>query len=250
MLLKISIFSKILLLFIYGILCAQDSYPEIEELIDAEEDFQESEDRIDYLDELHRKPVDINTSTPSQIAQVPGISEFTANQIVSYRTKNGPFINLEDLFKVPGISASLLDRTINFLKINKTPVSKDPFVRYRFRVDRPTELPRGAQDGSYPGPYLKQYSRLLWNYSPSISGTLIQEHDAGERSLTDYWSGQVTVRGIPGGHSVTAGDYHVEVGQGLILWGNSGYGYGNDGVYSVKRRARGIRGIVLRKNTE
>lgn len=236
------IFICFLSLFIYKILNAQDSYQEIEELIDAEEDYQESEDRIEYLDELYRKPIDLNTCTPSQIAQVPGISEFTAHQIVSYRTKNGPFINLEDLFKVPGISASLLDKTINFLKISKTPVSKDPFFRYRFRVDRPIELPRGAQDGSYPGPYLKQYSRLLWNYSPSINGTVIQERDAGERSLTDYWSGQVTVRGIPGGHSLTAGDYHIEAGQGLILWGNSWFGYGNDGVYSIKRRARGIRG--------
>lgn len=239
---KITVAIKILLFFFQGILFSQDSYTEIEELIEAEEDYQESEDRIDYLDELHRNPIDLNTSTPSQIAQIPGITEFTAHQIVLYRDRNGPFLTMKDLLKVPGFSLSLLDKTINFIKTEKTPAVKDPLFRYRFRIDRPMELPRGAQDGTYPGSYFKQYSRLLWNYSPAISGTLLQERDAGETSTTDHWSGHITIHGIPGGHSLTAGDFHLESGQGLILWGTSFYGYGNDGVYSIKRRTRSIRG--------
>ena len=64
---------------------------------------------IGYLSRNFGKPVNINTSTAKDIET--GLS-FTAAQselLVRYRTDKGPFKTYEDLLKVPGLDAGLLD---------------------------------------------------------------------------------------------------------------------------------------------
>ncbi len=51
------------------------------------------------------KKVNINTAKADELATLPGVGAKTAAEIVSYREKNGPFKNLEDLKKVKGIGA-------------------------------------------------------------------------------------------------------------------------------------------------
>ena len=47
--------------------------------------------------------VNINTATVQQLEALPGIGPSTAQRIVTYREKNGPFKKLEDLMNVQGI---------------------------------------------------------------------------------------------------------------------------------------------------
>ena len=47
--------------------------------------------------------VNVNTATAAQLEALPGIGPSTAQRIVAYRDKNGPFKKLEDLMNVQGI---------------------------------------------------------------------------------------------------------------------------------------------------
>ena len=47
--------------------------------------------------------VNVNTATVQQFEALPGIGPSTAQRIVAYREKNGPFKKLEDLMNVQGI---------------------------------------------------------------------------------------------------------------------------------------------------
>jgi len=47
--------------------------------------------------------VNVNTGTVQQFEALPGIGPSTAQRIVSYREKNGPFKKLEDLMNIQGI---------------------------------------------------------------------------------------------------------------------------------------------------
>jgi competence protein ComEA len=47
--------------------------------------------------------VNINTATSAQLEELPGIGPKTAQRIVDYRQKNGPFKKVEDLMQVNGI---------------------------------------------------------------------------------------------------------------------------------------------------
>lgn len=50
--------------------------------------------------------LNINTASAEELASLPGIGPSLANAIVSYRTKQGFFISIEDLKKVTGIGVA------------------------------------------------------------------------------------------------------------------------------------------------
>lgn len=54
--------------------------------------------------------VNINTATPAQLMSVRGVTEKVAASIVDCRREHGPFRSVEDLARLGGISAALLDR--------------------------------------------------------------------------------------------------------------------------------------------
>lgn len=47
--------------------------------------------------------VSINSATAAQLEQLPGVGPITARRIVEYRSAHGPFAQVRDLLKVPGI---------------------------------------------------------------------------------------------------------------------------------------------------
>ena len=55
--------------------------------------------------------VNLNSATAAQIASLPGIGLKTAELVVEYRTKNGPFKKIEEVMNVRGIGEK------SFLKI-------------------------------------------------------------------------------------------------------------------------------------
>jgi len=55
--------------------------------------------------------VNINTATAAEIQdKLVGIGEKKALAIVEYRTKNGPFVNIEQITEVSGIGKATLDK--------------------------------------------------------------------------------------------------------------------------------------------
>lgn len=53
--------------------------------------------------------VDVNTATAAELETLPGIGEVLAERIVAYRDANGPFLRVEDLTEVEGISDGLVE---------------------------------------------------------------------------------------------------------------------------------------------
>jgi competence protein ComEA len=47
--------------------------------------------------------VNLNTATSGQLQELPGIGARTAERIIQYREKNGPFKKIEELMNVQGI---------------------------------------------------------------------------------------------------------------------------------------------------
>ena len=53
--------------------------------------------------------LNINSASAPELETLPGIGEVLAERIVAYRDANGPFMRVEDLTSVEGISESLVD---------------------------------------------------------------------------------------------------------------------------------------------
>lgn len=64
------------------------------------------------------EPLDINTATVQELAAVmSGIGEAKAEAIVAYRAEHGSFDSIDDLIKVKGVGASLLERNRTFIQV-------------------------------------------------------------------------------------------------------------------------------------
>jgi competence protein ComEA len=69
-------------------------------------------------------PLDLNSATPDQLEQLPGIGPSAAQNIVNFRTKSGPFRRVEDLLAIHGISQRKLDQIRPYVTVGATKQSK------------------------------------------------------------------------------------------------------------------------------
>jgi competence protein ComEA len=67
-----------------------------------------------------RPAINLNTATLEQLETLPGIGRKTAERILEYRTKSGPFKRIEELMNVKGIGEK------SFLKLKPLIVATPP----------------------------------------------------------------------------------------------------------------------------
>lgn len=65
-------------------------------------------------------PVDINSADAALLAQsIKGVGEKRAEAIIAYRKEHGPFKSVDDLAKVPGIGAKVVEENRTNLSVGK-----------------------------------------------------------------------------------------------------------------------------------
>jgi competence protein ComEA len=81
--------------------------------------------------------VNINTATKEELTTLQGIGEKRAQDIIDYRTKNGPFKSVDDLEKVPGIGPGTMKQIRSQLAVTG-----------KTTIDKPAAAPTKASDST------------------------------------------------------------------------------------------------------
>lgn len=71
---------------------------------------------VSYLTRFFGQPLNINTSTAKQIEDGLSFTAAESELLVKYRTEKGPLKTYEELLKVPGLNADLLDEQKNNIR--------------------------------------------------------------------------------------------------------------------------------------
>jgi competence ComEA-like helix-hairpin-helix protein len=90
------------------------------------------------------KPFDLNTASYDQFHSLPGVGPVTAQRILEYRKKSGPFLRVEDLLAVRGISAGRLDKIKPYVMVKPaSPAVAPAKTPTPAKTQTPTKAPPG-----------------------------------------------------------------------------------------------------------
>ena len=227
---------------------------------------------LELLESLRADPLDVNTATAEELAQVPALGAVLGAAIVRYRAATGPFTSLPGLRQVDGVTADAYLDARAYLTIGPTldtvarPASGFPAapslrtVLGNLRVTGTQRLQRRLDLGvGYEGPdstraYLgspeRIYTRVQATYRRQVSVNVTLEKDPGEPFRFDgatntygydYQSAHVALLDAGRIDALVLGDFSAQFGQGLALWRASGFGKGPDATGGPLRSGRGIR---------
>jgi competence ComEA-like helix-hairpin-helix protein len=65
------------------------------------------------------KPLDLNTATAVELAQLPGVGPSMAKAIVQFREKSGPFERVQDLLAIRGITERKLRQIRPYVSVSR-----------------------------------------------------------------------------------------------------------------------------------
>lgn len=230
---------------------------EVEKLLeDATQDVEDSQ-LMDRIGQLQDHPLDLNRAEEEELQEIPGVSPVLAFGIVTYRRQNR-FRKVEDLLKVEGVTEELFRRIRGFVQVDGWDETSDrpPLVtvKLRSRISRDLQPRRGYLDGSYAGSQSKIYQRVTVhvgfpptyktdeaNVSPSVVMGILTKKDAGEKNITDFVAGFLSLANLLGRTRLLLGDFVVESGEGLVLWRSIGFSKGSDVIAPIRKAGRGLR---------
>lgn len=113
-------------------------------------------------------------------------------------------------------------------------------IRWRMRATAVLQEPAGYAEGAYAGDRLKSYQRLVVRRGELFRFGILTDKDPGESSHADFISGVVAAGGLPGGTKITAGDYRLRAGQGLLFGSARAFGKGAAVIEPALRDGWGI----------
>ncbi|MDH7604707.1 MAG: helix-hairpin-helix domain-containing protein [Melioribacter sp.] len=243
----------LILIFLSSLILAQVDSSEINDdfqsiLEDAsidKEDFQ----IYDLIEELIIYPIDINSATIEQLLQIPYLNFLTANAIIRYRDLHGKFNSINELENIDELNDELINKITPFIQINKSEdilltsmkrIFNKIKISNRFRTIQDIQTRKGFRENKFTGSKQKIYNRFLINSENNFRAGLTIEKDAGESSFSDFFSSHIQINNYSIFSNITFGDYIVEFGQGLALWGPYSFSKGIDAVNFVNKNGRTI----------
>lgn len=212
-----------------------------------------NEQIYDLVEQLLAEPLDINKASAEDLLTIPFIDITTAAGIIEYRNNSGRIFSLDELNMITDIPKE----TINILKAflfveNKSKIEKSINnilaesgehrilkLSLRSRLIKDIQDRRGFKENRYSGSNLKTYNRLQVSYN-NVRFGILAEKDAGEVSHNDFLSYHFEAKNIGFLDRIVLGDYLIEFGQGLAVWGPYSFSKGADATGPIIRKNRNI----------
>jgi hypothetical protein len=233
----------------------------------------------DQLYALIENPINLNTASFAELREIPFISDRQAYNLITYREKYENIVSLYELQLIDGFTSGFIRRISPFIKIEPSSKRshfsfrkallggrKDLFMRYGRTLQHQAayqdivdslvlQHPNRIFLGDANKLYLRFTSQYFQNFQygftlekdkgemlfpHSLSDTLQKLTDGKASPVFDYYSFHVYLKDIKNLKTLAIGDYHLQFGQGLVLWTSPSFGKAWDATH-IKRFAGGIK---------
>lgn len=210
---------------------------------DGETDYNEL---VETYYSLTENKININSDDINILGEYKFLDHFQIEKIKEYRRSYGDIKIVEELIMIEGLYEENVIFLLPIIKFEheqevntitkKTPKNLLRYGKHKVlaQIDR-TLQPQNA----YPS-HVGSAERLLFRYNYDYKDVLqtgfVFEKDAGEKSLTDFWSFHVFVKNLKFVEALALGDYKVSFGQGLTI--GNGLAFTTTGSSLMRRNAK------------
>lgn len=256
-----------ILCFLWSRVYGQEPQSTFEEqlLEQISEELGEDIDVSEMVEQLYhylRYPININTATETELANLPFLSPQQIANIIAHREESGDFISLLELQSIVGLDQRTITLLLPFLKVetksslqnlNWKTISAEDKHMLMLRYSRGLESRRGYKiedenRSRYLGDANAYALRYRWNYNQKIKVGLNAEKDMGEPFFAhkqkggfDFYSGYLEINDYSSKiKKIILGDFALQIGQGLVLWNGINFGKGAL-ISAVAKQGMGLR---------
>lgn len=216
---------------------------DLQELLDHAESEINIEQLLDLMEQLKTEKILINEADADDLRQLPWLTTADVEAILIHRRSKGPIISLQQLQTIIGKErAATIAPYIRFEK--EPPIS--PAARAKAvdiegslysRLFRETPARKGILNGNYAGENYKLYHRMHFS-APHLKATFLQEKDIGEPDVADFTSLSISASDLGVVKSALAGNYKLNIAQGLLIGQGRYFSKGSDPTGSVRLSSR------------
>lgn len=266
--------NRLLFLFLIGfgsIVFSQERNEIIQQRVEFIAEQSESEELdltniFDQLNYFYDNPINLNNTGPDELRSLGLLTEVQITDLLLHIERFGKFISIYELQSLKYWDLNTISLVRPFVKVDdridnlhiswKEAVTNGKIEWYT-RYQRTPERKKGYtpvsdsilnnSNGYYHGNADKYYTRFRYTYRTNISLGITAEKDPGEEFFKgsqkngfDYYSFHGFYKGGKYIRAVAAGDYQIQIGQGLNTW--SGYAFGKSAdIFSSKKAANLLR---------
>lgn len=220
-------------------------------------------DQLNYFYDNH---INLNHTDPDELRALGLLTEVQITDVLLHVERFGKFISIYELQTLKYWDLNTIYLVLPFVKVDDRlenmhitfkDAVKNGKIEWYLRYQRTPEQKKGYTDVSdsvlnnsnsyYRGNPDRYYTRFRYTYRTNISLGFTAEKDPGEEFFQgsqkngfDYYSFHAFYKGGKYVRAVAAGDYQIQIGQGLNTW--SGYAFGKSAdIFSSKKSANLLR---------
>ncbi|MCX6177863.1 MAG: helix-hairpin-helix domain-containing protein [Chlorobiales bacterium] len=218
-------------------LCAENNA--LQQLLDSAESEINLEQLLELIESLKSNSISLNEADADELRQLPWLTTFDAQTILSYRRDKGPILSLDELEPIIGkektASIAPFVRFKNSQVPQKIPSARSDQSKLMLysRLFWETPERKGILNGAYSGENYKLYQRLQFS-APHVAVNLVQEKDIGESDIADFTSMSIYAYDLGVIKSAVVGNYRLNFGEGLLIGQNRYFSKGVDPTASVR----------------
>ena len=247
--------------FIYG----QEKSEIIQQRIEFLAEQNENEDidltaTMDALNYYFEHPINLNQTTEDELNEIGILTQFQVQDLLLHLKKNGKLITIYELQTLKYWDQTTIqmilpfvtvDEKIEQVNLNLKEILKygnfEMYNRYQLIPEKKQGYFDSTSNGNYQGNANHYYSRLRYSYRTNLSLGFTADKDPGEpffqgvnKQGYDFYSAHAYYRGGKYLKGIVIGDYHIGLGQGLLIWTNYAFGKTAD-VTNIKKTANSFK---------
>lgn len=202
---------------------------------------------IEVLTFYHANPMNINTVTGEDLAELNLLTPFQIRNLIQHRVKNGDFLTIYELRNVSGFDYQSIQNILPFIQVLPTQKSTTYNIKRRIYFAKHEVMSlwgktlepqlgyqpidsNSSSSSSYLGDPNRLYLRYRFKFSNQLSFGVTADKDPGEEFFKgsnpngfDFYSAHLFVADVGKVKQLALGDFHAQFGQGLTFW--SGFSY-------------------------